>query len=386
MTSRVANMPSVGRTGARRDGLVDSSVKARNCARALYRFGRTGRGRLPSAQGGPDAGEVSYPGNGLPLGHRPGTLAFVASVTIFSRMTGTLLSLGHGYCSRALAGLLLPQGWRVIGTTRSSENAARLAAEGVETIVWPGKTLDDALGCATHLLVSAAPGEAGDPFLAAEFGSIASAATRVAWAGYLSTTGVYGDRRGEWVDETTPPAPSTERGRARTKAEAAWRALAEETGLPLHIFRLAGIYGPGRGPFAKVRAGTARRIVKEGQVFSRIHVDDIAQTLAASIASPDSGAVYNLCDDEPAPPEEVISHAAELLGLPVPPAIPFESAEMTPMARSFYAESKRVGNDRIKRELGVKLIYPSYRDGLAALLQRERRDGPELAGRFRTGN
>lgn len=339
----------------------------------------------PFGAGGADAGDVSCHGNALPLGHRPGALAFVASVSNFARMTGTLLNLGHGYCSRALAGLLLPQGWRVIGTTRSPGNAARLAAEGVETKVWPGGALDDALGCATHLLVSAAPGEAGDPFLAAESESIAAAAPRIAWAGYLSTTGVYGDRGGGWVDETTPPAPSTERGRARTKAEAAWRGLAEDTGLPLHIFRLAGIYGPGRGPFAKVRAGTARRIVKEGQVFSRIHVDDVAQTLAASIARPDSGAVYNLCDDEPAPPEDVISLAAELLGLPVPPAIPFESAEMTPMARSFYAESKRVSNDRIKRELGVKLIYPSYRDGLAALLERERRDGSELAGRSRPG-
>ena len=139
----------------------------------------------------------------------------------------------------------------------------------------------------------------------------------------------------------------------------------------MHIFRLAGIYGPGRGPFAKVRAGTARRIVKPGQVFSRTHVEDIAQVLAASIARPNPGAVYNVCDDDPAPPEDVIGHAAELLGLPLPPKEPFETAEMSPMARSFYAESKRVRNDRIKEELGVKLIYPSYRDGLPALLAGE---------------
>ncbi|MEM8801568.1 MAG: SDR family NAD(P)-dependent oxidoreductase, partial [Pseudomonadota bacterium] len=157
------------------------------------------------------------------------------------------------------------------------------------------------------------------------------------------------------------------RGQARVEAEAAWQAL----GLPLHIFRLAGIYGPGRGPFAKVRNGTARRIIKENQVFSRTHVEDIASVLEASIAKPNPGAAYNVCDDDPAPPQDVIAHAAELLGLQLPPAIPFEEAEMTPMARSFYAESKRVRNTRIKEELGVKLRYPDYRSGLAAQLAAE---------------
>jgi nucleoside-diphosphate-sugar epimerase len=169
------------------------------------------------------------------------------------------------------------------------------------------------------------------------------------------------------VDEDTALTPATARGRARVEAEAGWAAL----GLPLHIFRLAGIYGPGRGPFEKVRDGTARRIIKPGQVFSRIHVEDIAQVLEASIAQPRPGAVYNVCDDDPAPPEDVIGHAAELLGLPLPPAIPYDEAEMTPMARSFYAESKRVRNDRIKDELGVRLLYPTYREGLAALLAGE---------------
>ncbi len=170
------------------------------------------------------------------------------------------------------------------------------------------------------------------------------------------------------MDEDSPLTPATARGLARVQAEAAWRAI---PGLPLHIFRLAGIYGPGRGPFAKVRAGTARRIIKPGQVFSRIHVKDIAQTLVASIARPAPGQAYNLCDDDPAPPEDVIAHAAGLLGLPVPPSEDFATAEMTPMARSFYAESKKVRNDRIKRDLGVRLIYPTYRDGLAALLAME---------------
>ena len=279
--------------------------------------------------------------------------------------TGTLLSLGHGYSAQALARLLRPQGWRVIGTTRSAEKARALASEGVTPLVFPGADLAPALAQATHLLVSAGPGTEGAPMLAAAGDAIAAA--DFAWAGYLSTTGVYGDHKGGWVDEDTPLAPSTRRGRWRMEAEAAWRA----TGLPLHIFRLAGIYGPGRGPFAKVRAGTARRIIKPGQVFSRIHVEDIAQVLAASIARPNPVRAYNLCDDDPAPPQDVIAHAAELLGLPVPPAIPFEEAEMTPMARSFYAESKRVRNNRIKDELGVKLIYPSYREGLAALLAAE---------------
>ena len=225
-----------------------------------------------------------------------------------------------------------------------------------------------ALRDATHLLISAAPTDKGDPVLNELREEIAARASHFAWVGYLSTTGVYGDHQGGWVDEDTPLAPSTRRGQWRKDAEAAWQAI---PGLPLHIFRLAGIYGPGRGPFAKVRAGTARRIIKDGQVFSRIHVDDIAQVLEASIDRPRPGRVYNLCDDDPAPPQDVIAHAAELLGMAPPPAIPFEEAQMTPMARSFYAESKRVRNRRIKEELGVELLYPDYRAGLRALLDQE---------------
>ena len=174
-----------------------------------------------------------------------------------------------------------------------------------------------------------------------------------------------------WVDETTPLTPSTKRGQMRVDAESAWQDLAARAGLPLHIFRLAGIYGPGRGPFSKVRNGTARRIIKAGQVFSRIHVDDIAQILAASIEQPSPGGIYNMCDDDPAPPQDVIAYAAELLGRPVPEAVDFDTAEMRPMARSFYAESKRVRNDRIKSELGVKLIHPDYKSGLKSLLEIE---------------
>ncbi len=287
-------------------------------------------------------------------------------------MTKTLFSFGHGYSARALSRLLLPLGWRVIGTTRSAEKADSLRAEGVEPVIWPGQDLTTHLTEATHLLTSVAPDENGDPVLSAAKDQIEAAAP-FEWTGYLSTTGVYGDHQGGWVDETTPLSPSTERGRHRVMAETAWQDLAKKQSLNLHIFRLAGIYGPGRGPFAKVRNGTAQRIVKPGQVFSRIHVEDIAQVLAASIAHPYPGAVYNLCDDDPAPPQDVIEFAARLLDLPVPPAREWETAEMTPMARSFYAESKRVRNDRIKSELGVKLLYPDYRSGLRALLQAEDR-------------
>lgn len=280
-----------------------------------------------------------------------------------------LVVLGHGYSAGFLTRRLVPQGWTVIGTTRGDPD--RVAAAGARALRWPGE--EDAvraeLARADAILVSAGPGPEGDPALR-DFGA-AIAASPAHWLGYLSTTGVYGDRAGGWVDEGSALTPSTRRGRERVEAEAAWQALAATHGLPLHIFRLAGIYGPGRGPFEKIRNGTARRIIKPGQVFSRIHAEDIAQALAASIARPNPGAIYNLCDDDPAPPQDVLEHAARLLGLPALPEEDFATAEMTPMARSFYAESKRVANDRIKRELGITLIHPDYRSGLSALLCQE---------------
>ena len=272
----------------------------------------------------------------------------------------TLLSIGHGYSAQALARRLLPEGWHIIGTTRSEAGAAALRATGIEALVWPTEDLAPALARATHLLTSVAPVD-GDPVLQALGPQIAAA--RLGWVGYLSTTAVYGHHNGDWVDETTPLAPTTARGAARVQAEADWATL----GLPLHVFRLAGIYGPGRGPFEKVRDGTARRIHKAGQVFSRIHVDDIANVLHAALLRPNPG-IYNLCDDDPASPEDILGLAAEMLGLPPPPIVPYEQAEMTPMARSFYAENKRVRNDRIKSVLGVKLDFPTYREGLAAIL------------------
>ena len=266
-----------------------------------------------------------------------------------------LLSIGHGYSAKALDAIL-PDGWEVRGTNRAGSDGC---------FQWPGTDLRPHLDWASHLLTSVAPDGQGDPVLRDLSDEIAGQSFD--WVGYLSTTGVYGDRGGDWVDETSALRPATERGRRRVAAEAAWTAL----GLPLHIFRLAGIYGPGRGPFAKVRAGTARRITKPGQVFSRIHVDDIAQVLLASIMRPDPGAIYNVCDDDPAPPEEVIAEAARLLGLPLPPEEDFATADMTPMARSFYAESKKVRNNRIKEDLGVTLRFADYRSGLRALLSHE---------------
>ncbi|MBE1281970.1 MAG: SDR family NAD(P)-dependent oxidoreductase [Rhodobacteraceae bacterium] len=272
-------------------------------------------------------------------------------------MNKTLLCLGFGYTAQALARHLIPQGWRIIGTTRDTG----VTMDGVEILQWPGTelTLDEI----THVLVSIAPKESGDPILS----EMKEAFTKadLDWVGYLSTTAVYGDRDGDWVDESDDLRPASPRGQWRVAAEQAWQGI---DGLPVHVFRLAGIYGPGRGPFSKLRSGKVRRIIKEGQVFSRAHVEDIAQVLRASMAAPNPGAVYNVCDDEPAPPQDVIGYAAELQGLPMPPAVRYEDADMTPMARSFYNENKRVRNDRIKDELGVQLIYPNYRVGLEALV------------------
>ncbi len=289
-------------------------------------------------------------------------------------MTETLLSIGHGYSAQALARRLLARGWQVIGTTRSPEKSARMRARGVEPLIWPGTPLP--LARATHVLTSVAPGEGGDPVLETEGAALAQA-THLRWIGYLSTTGVYGDHAGGWVDEDTPLAPATARGRARVSAETGWRALAARYDLPLHVFRLAGIYGPGRGPFEKIRSGRAQAIIKTGQVFSRIHVDDIGAVLEASIDRPQPGTIYNVCDDAPAPPQDVLNHAAALLGLPPPPEMDFEAANLSPMARSFYSESKRVRNDRIRRDLGVTLAHPDYHSGLRAVLEAESTTHPE---------
>lgn len=284
----------------------------------------------------------------------------------------TLLVFGLGFSARVLVDRLRPAGWRVRATARSLEKVAALRAEGIDAFLFDGTApiadIAGALDGVSHLLLSVPPGADGDPVLTHHGGDIAARAGDIAWAGYLSTTGVYGDRAGGWVDESSALTPATERGRRRVDAEAGWCRLWRESGLPIHLFRLAGIYGPGRNALETVRSGKARRVVKEGQVFSRTHVADIATVLEASIARPHPGAAYNVCDDDPAPPQEVVTHACAVLGVTPPPEIAFEDAEMSEMGRSFYAESKRVSNRRIKEELGVKLAYPDYRAGLAALL------------------
>lgn len=283
-----------------------------------------------------------------------------------TRMTNTLLAVGHGYVAAALSQRLLARGWAVTGTTRNREKAARM--QGIAPLLWPGGDIAPALARATHLLVSAPPGESGDPLLAEQRATIIARAPRLRWIGYLSTTGVYGDHDGARVNEDSPTLGEGPRNRARIEAESAWRALPET---PAHVFRLSGIYGPGRGPFARLRAGTARRIVKPGHLFGRIHVDDITQVLLASMANPRPGRVYNVTDDEPARGDEVVTFAASLLGIAPPPEEPFETAGMSPLARSFYQGRRIVANDRIKDELGVRLLYPDYRAGLAAVLQEE---------------
>lgn len=280
-----------------------------------------------------------------------------------------LFCFGMGYSATALA-RRLSDVWQVTGTYRSPEAKASLVAAGFGQVPFDGNSAlpTGALDGVTHLLMSISPGKDGDPVLAQCADQIIAHAGQLDWAGYLSTTGVYGDRAGGWVDETSDLTPSTERGRRRLEAENGWLELHTKHGLPVHLFRLAGIYGPGRNQLESVRKGTARRVIKPGQVFSRIHVDDIAGVVAASIAQPEPGAAYNVCDDETAPPQDVVAYAAELLGLEPPPEIAFDDAEMSPMGRSFYAESKRVSNERMKQVLGYELIYPTFREGLKSLL------------------
>jgi len=283
-----------------------------------------------------------------------------------------LFCFGLGYAALALGCRLVADGWLVAGTCRTPTTAEALRGSGFPVHLFdrahplPRQVLEGA----THLLVSVPPDAAGDPVLATHGQDIA-AMEGLSWVGYLSTTGVYGNRRGGWVDEAAALRPTGERGRRRLAAEAGWLDLWRGNGVPVHIFRLAGIYGPGHSVFDALRAGTAKRIEKPGQVFSRIHVDDLASVLVASIRRPQPGAIYNVCDDDPAPPEAVVAHAAALLGVPAPPLVPIEAAGLSPIARSFYDDNKRVSNRLIKAELGVSLRYPDFRAGLAAILAEE---------------
>ena len=278
-----------------------------------------------------------------------------------------LFCCGLGRVALALADRLIAEGWTVSGSCRSPDKAAALTARGIDAVVGSrAQPPEHDLAGVTHLLASIPPDETGDPALELWRDAILRQ-PGIGWIGYLSSTAVYGDRGGAWVDEATPVAPVGARGARRVAAERAWLALPG----PVQIFRLAAIYGPGANALASLRAGTAQRIIKPGLVFSRIHVDDIVTVLAASIARPKDGAIYNLADDEPAPPDEVIAFAAELLGMAPPAPVTLEEAGLSPQGQAFFAESKRIANHRIKQELGVRLRYPSYREGLRALLRDE---------------
>jgi len=276
-------------------------------------------------------------------------------------MTKRLFIFGLGYSGLEIAKLAATAGWSVAGTVTGSEKAGQLAVAGIETHLFDGTVppVTSALGGASHILCTIPPGTAGDPVL----GTCAPLLRDARWLGYLSTTGVYGDHAGGWVDETTPPRSSQPRSLSRLAAEQAWQTLGAT------IFRLPGIYGPGRSAIDRVKDRTALRIDKPGQIFSRIHVADIAAAVLAAMNRPSAGAIYNVADDLPAPNGDIIAYAYELLGLPVPPATPWSEAAptMSAMARSFYAESRRVRNDRLKRDLGVVLRYPTYREGLRAI-------------------
>jgi nucleoside-diphosphate-sugar epimerase len=282
-----------------------------------------------------------------------------------------LFVFGLGYSAAAIGTLMVHNEWRVAGTIRSAPGRDSLGTHGLTPLLFSDvPAVESALASATHVLVSVPPSGDGDPVLEAYSGVLRDAPL-LRWIGYLSTIGVYGGLDGAWADEETPAEPETSRGLARIGTEKAWEALCFARGVPLDIFRLAGIYGPGRTPFDRIRSGEAQRIVKVGQVFNRIHVDDIAQTVAAAIMreSREAGLrLFNVADDEPAPPQDVILYASSLIGAPAPPEISFESADLSPMARSFYAGNKRIRNAKIKRELGVKLKYPTYREGLRALM------------------
>lgn len=279
-------------------------------------------------------------------------------------MSNHLFCFGLGYTATTLARTIAPD-WDISGTCRSEEKRLQRASEGFKAFLFSDLT-DETIKNTTHILLSVPPDAEGDIVLR-HYRQQILALKHLKWVGYLSTTGVYGDHNGGWVDETTPVSPPNNRSRYRAKAEQEWLNL----GLPVHIFRLSGIYGPGKSALDNLFSGTARRIDKPGQYFSRIHVDDIARVLHASIAQPNAGNIYNLADDLPCPQEEVVAYASQLLGITPPPLVPFEEANLSDMARSFYGSNRRVSNDKIKKEFQLQLKYPNYKEGLKAIIHKE---------------
>ncbi len=287
-----------------------------------------------------------------------------------------LFCFGLGYSSGVVAGRLAQQGWRITGTSTRAEGAAQLAANGYTGLVFDGTAASEEIAKqlrdATHVLLSIPPEADGDPAFVRHSEDIRVSCS-VNWVGYFSTVGVYGDAQGGWVDEETQAKPGSERGKRRLAAERQWLGLARDAGKHAAVFRLPGIYGPGRCALDDVLDGTARSIIKPGQVFNRIHAEDIASAVIAAIKRPHPGRIYNVTDDEPGPPQDVVNFAAQLLGRPQPPSMDFATAELSPilspMARSFYSENKRVANARMKAELGISLKYPNSREGLRAILR-----------------
>ena len=284
-------------------------------------------------------------------------------------MTKHLLILGAGFSGRAIGDVFREAGFAVSGTTRSAEKAEALRQRGIEPILYDGGAVPEALAAAmartSHAVQSIAPGKDGDPLFRAGMPAISTLLPALEWAGYLSTVGVYGDHKGGWVDEETALNPVSARSIERVEAEGHWLGFGETSGLPVAVLRLAGIYGPGRNALRNMEEGTARRLVKKDQVFNRIRVEDIGRS-ALFLAENDLGGVWNITDDEPGPPPDVVAEAARLMDLPVPPDIAFETAELSPMARSFYGENKRVSNAKLKAA-GFEFRFPNYRQSLAEL-------------------
>jgi nucleoside-diphosphate-sugar epimerase len=279
-----------------------------------------------------------------------------------------LFCFGLGYSARRI--IARGQSLEASGTTRGDEAAAALRRDGIAGFAFEGERSEEALlyalARAQVLLVSAPPGGGGDPALA-HFSREIAAAPDLERVVYLSSVGVYGDRGGAWVDETSPPSPDSPRARWRLQAEDQWRGFGAARGVPVDILRLAGIYGPGRNALVKLRAGEARRVVKPGQVFNRIHVDDVAGVALRLIEAGGPGEIWNVADEEPAPPQDVVVFAASLLGMAPPPEEALETAPLSPMARSFYDDNRRVSVEKLRRELGYRWLYSTYREGLRAL-------------------
>ena len=284
-------------------------------------------------------------------------------------MSKHLLILGAGFSGRAIGDVFREAGFTVSGTTRSEEKAESLRTCGIEPIAYDGGAISEALAVgiaqASHVVQSIAPGKDGDPLFRAGMPSLSILMPKLEWAGYLSTVGVYGDHKGGWVDEDTALNPVSARSVERVEAEDHWLGFGKASGLPVAVLRLAGIYGPGRNALRNMEEGTARRLVKKDQVFNRIRVEDIGRS-ALFLAGNRLGGVWNITDDEPGPPQDVVAEAARLMGLPTPPDIPFETAELSPMARSFYGENKRVSNAKLKAA-GFEFRFPNYRQSLAEL-------------------